>query len=199
MQPDADSGAVLQDSKPYKDGELLREMYVEKQMSTIDIAEELDCAPNTVRKYLMRNGVEIRDLSEAVALGHGHHPNEVPFQTKRDKGTEVWYYNNDQDDKGMVYHHRLLAVAIWGFDEVADKVVHHKNELRWDNRPENLELMTHGEHSSHHHRKLSEEEYYEIIERYENEDVSTYDLAEEYPITSTAIGDIIRRGGPSVR
>lgn len=188
-------GAVVQDSQPYKDGELLREMYVEKQMSTIDISEELDCAPNTARKYLMRNGVEIRDLSEAVALGHGHNPNEVPFQTKRDKGTEVWYYNNDQDDKGMVYHHRLLAVAIWGFDEVGEKVVHHKNEIRWDNRPENLELMTFGEHSSLHHKKLSEEEYEEIVRRYEEEDVSTYELAEEYPLSPGGIGDVIRRGG----
>ena len=188
-------GAVVYRDKPWKDGELLRELYREEGLPMEQIADRWDCSPTTVSEWIERHDIEKWSRSQACKLGHGNNPNEVPFQTKRDKGTEVWYYTNGQDDKGMVYHHRLLAVAIWGFDEVKDKVVHHKNELRWDNRPGNLELMTHGEHSSHHHRKLSEEEYQEIVERYESEDVSSYDLAEEYPLEPESIMYVVNQGG----
>lgn len=46
--------------------------------------------------------------------------------------------------------HRLMMVAEEGFDALEDKVVHHKNHIPWDNRTENLELMSRAEHSSHH-------------------------------------------------
>jgi hypothetical protein len=46
--------------------------------------------------------------------------------------------------------HRLLAVAEFGADAVADKVVHHKNGIPWDNRPDNIELLDRAEHSRHH-------------------------------------------------
>jgi hypothetical protein len=46
--------------------------------------------------------------------------------------------------------HRLVAVAEYGFDEVKNMDVHHKNEIKWDNRPENLELLTRSEHRKLH-------------------------------------------------
>lgn len=187
----SDSGGNVTHHKPqYKDGELLHELYVEEEMAMADIADELDCAPNTVRKYLIENGIEIRDISSAIKISYGHRPNEVPFHTKQNQGIEVWYYNNSPDDKGMVIHHRLLAVAIWGFDAVKDMVVHHKNEIRWDNRLGNLELMELGEHSSHHNRMFDEETRREIADRYEHTEESSYQIAEDYPISPTTVRDI---------
>jgi hypothetical protein len=56
---------------------------------------------------------------------------------------------------GAVEHvlvHRLLAVAEYGFDAVAGKHIHHKNGIRWDNRLENLEVLTPSEHAKLHGR-----------------------------------------------
>lgn len=51
--------------------------------------------------------------------------------------------------KGVLIH-RLLAVAEYGYDEVCGNVVHHKNGIKWDNRPSNIEVMTRSDHSKLH-------------------------------------------------
>jgi len=51
--------------------------------------------------------------------------------------------------KGVLVH-RLLAVAEYGYENVCDNVIHHKNGIRWDNRPDNIEVMTRSEHSKLH-------------------------------------------------
>ena len=48
------------------------------------------------------------------------------------------------------YIHRLLAVSEYGIESVKGKDVHHKNNIPWDNRPENIELMTKEKHGRHH-------------------------------------------------
>jgi hypothetical protein len=45
-----------------------------------------------------------------------------------------------------------MAMSEYGYDEVKDKVVHHKNDIKWDNRPKNLELMTASEHTTYHNK-----------------------------------------------
>lgn len=170
---------------PWEDRSLLKEQYIDERKSTIEIAEEWGCAPNTVRDRLKKFDIPIRSRSEAVSAGYGNHPKEVPMHVKR-TGAVRWNYSYE-DEKRTVFVHRLLAVAIWGFDAVADHDVHHKNEIRWDNRPANLELMGHGQHSAHHHLKIIGEERQKVADLYEHTDRSSYDIAQEYDICAATV------------
>jgi hypothetical protein len=48
---------------------------------------------------------------------------------------------------GYAYEHRIVAEQMIGRRLEKNEVVHHKNGKRWDNRPENLEVMDKVEHA----------------------------------------------------
>lgn len=179
---------------PWDDPELLEKKYVYDRMSTVKLAEEWGCAANTVRDRLKKFNIPIRSRSAAVSAGYGNHPMEVPMHVKS-TGAVRWNYSYE-DEKRTVFVHRLLAVAEWGFDAVRDSVVHHENEIRWDNRPANLVLMDHDEHSSHH-KKVGDEDRERIVEMYAGGE-STYDLSEKFDVTPSTISAIVKEFDPDM-
>jgi hypothetical protein len=54
---------------------------------------------------------------------------------------------------GWVYEHRRIMEDFIGIKFDRKVVVHHKNEIRTDNRIENLEVMTLSAHTSKHRRE----------------------------------------------
>lgn len=57
---------------------------------------------------------------------------------------------------GFVAQHRLVGADIVGRPLRKGEVVHHKNNIRHDNRPENLEVMTVEAHRRHHWAELAD-------------------------------------------
>lgn len=66
-------------------------------------------------------------------------------------GYETWCTDGHE-----IAVHRVLAIAEYGVDAVVGSEVHHQNEVRWDNRHENLVPMGVEEHRQHHNLQRSE-------------------------------------------
>jgi hypothetical protein len=47
---------------------------------------------------------------------------------------------------GYAYEHRIVVEQKINRRLLPSEIVHHKNGKRWDNRPENLEVMDKSEH-----------------------------------------------------
>jgi len=130
--------------KKYKDKEWLKEQYYEKERTTTEMADECDTVAVVILEWMERHGLERRSKGRrrkeyALFRTHASHPGENAY--------EMWF---DTMNNNVVRVHRLVAVAEYGFEAVKDKAVHHKNEIPWDNRPENLEPLTFSEHAKTH-------------------------------------------------
>lgn len=62
----------------------------------------------------------------------------------------IKYYS--RDGKTRIFEHRLVAERAFGVDLNRRIHVHHKNDIRNDNRADNLQLLSITEHASLHHR-----------------------------------------------
>ena len=54
------------------------------------------------------------------------------------------------DTNGYAYEHHVIWCAAGNLRPAGGQILHHRNGDRTDNRVENLELMTRGEHNAHH-------------------------------------------------
>lgn len=125
---------------------VLRELYAEKRLSTHQIAERLGVAQSTIRYWLDKHGIEAREEQSARMERLLSEP--APYEISH-FGYAMWRTKFD-GDTWRLREHRLLAVAEYGFEEVSNHDIHHKNGIPWDNRIENLQLVTPEEHGKIH-------------------------------------------------
>ena len=90
-------------------------------------------------------------------FAHGHHTRLFTREEQlrrakhntgamqRDRGSADWY----RKVNGR-HEHRIVMEQMLGRKLSPDEVVHHVNNDKKDNRPENLQVMTRGEHFKHH-------------------------------------------------
>jgi hypothetical protein len=132
--------------KPWMQKENLVTEYVEKERSSYDLADEWGCDSKTIRNWLHRFGIETREAKDYNRNERAHYEIQVD-------GYARWYDYYGKSRGKSVAVHRLLAVAEYGFDTVCEMHVHHKNGVKWDNRAENLSLMTPSEHARAHYER----------------------------------------------
>lgn len=125
----------------YKDEGTLRRKYQTNSIG--QLADEYNVSKSVIHYWLKKFDIQRRK-----------HPKEkhISLHTNlsgNNPGYEIWQARVDGEVK-RVQHHRLLMVAEHGLDAVSGNVVHHINGIEWDNRPDNLEILTDEEHKQHH-------------------------------------------------
>ena len=128
--------------------EELRRLYHDEELSQPKVADQMDVDPVTVSVWV--NKYDLTLSWDEIYRRRGDAMRSDTPTLFTSEGYEHIFYTPEYNETCMFRLHRLLAVAEWGFDAVKDMAVHHKNDIPWDNRPKNLELMTPSEHMRYH-------------------------------------------------
>jgi len=131
----------------HTDPDVLERLYYDEGLSTVEIADRSEVTHQTVQYHMEKNGIDRRTVKQSRRV-------EYAGVQMMPRGYMRWTsnYNGSQD---RVYVHRLLAVAEHGFDAVAGNEVHHRNHIKWDNRPDNIEVLSTAEHRREHIDQLN--------------------------------------------
>lgn len=95
---------------------------------------------------------KIKQTFYTIRIGNNFH--DVTGRKRTPKGYVVLCVkSHPYSDKvnGYIFEHRVVMEIALGRYLKPGEVVHHKNEIKHDNRLENLELMEHSEHTIMHH------------------------------------------------
>ena len=134
--------------KPYRDPDILHELHWDDGLCYREMAEELGCHKRTIRRWMDRLDVGRRTPEEGFKLQMCVNYANLDFNAS---DHPMWSVKDPNTGKSKSFTvHRLLAVAEYGIEQVKGKDVHHKNGIPWDNRPENIELLDHSEHTKLH-------------------------------------------------
>lgn len=145
---DAENGRKRYENNGQRDKNTLKKLYLKEKKSGSEIAEELDCGETTVYRWLRKFGIERRTPKEAKTI------QRTNYRVNQKGYTLHVSANSGCEKKDIVFTHQLLSCMDNDPFDVFDSstVVHHENEIPFDNRRENLSVMDRGEHQKLHTR-----------------------------------------------
>lgn len=163
------------DIRKLRDGERLRREYKNKQKSQVEIAEELGVDSSTVDRWMKKHGIETRSYSEAASTGGN-------IRKLRD---EEWLREQYKNQRKSTL-------------EIADELdVSASTVSRWIDK-HGIEKRSQSERQSEGNiERLWNGEW--LREQYENQQKTTYEIAEELNVGRTTVCDWLKRHGITIR
>ena len=124
---------------------LLRHLIEVEQLQQRVVAERFGCHVATIERACRDNGLQTQRTGPRSGEKHTNWRGGLTLR----KG--YWYRYQPAHPlatkSGYVLEHRLVVEATLGRHLTRDEVVHHRNGIRADNRPENLEVFqTNADH-----------------------------------------------------
>jgi hypothetical protein len=120
-------------------------------------AKEFYALPSNIGKYCSK-----KCHSESMKGFKGEkHPQWKGGRTFRKDGYIL--VRNPKNPLKSILEHRLIMSEYIGRELEINENVHHKNENKSDNRIENLELLSHGQHTTLHHKKEPKEKLMRLV------------------------------------
>lgn len=150
------SNSAIQSTK--LDINQIKNMY-ESGMTQVEIAELLGVSQKVVWRFMKNNSIKPRVAAKRDQTGANNHNWNGGISVNEKGYIKVRCPDHPREQNGYVFEHILVAERTIGrylkFYENChpnNEIVHHNNEIKNDNRPENLKVMTHSDHIKLHNR-----------------------------------------------
>lgn len=181
------------------DPQLIAEMYVQQNMTLQEIAKSLHRTGKTVLRAFLASGVPMRPRGPRDAA----HCRKCAYETIRDKQGYLLRRRPEHpraNSRGYVREHILVMEQKIGRPILPTEDVHHKDENKANNDPDNLDLFaSRGEHIRHHNNERSSARAFRALPDAEMrrlyDQFSTPQLAEMWNTSPASIQrELVRRG-----
>ena len=125
----------------------VEKLYWEDRKSIREVADELEIGRGKLYSLMKEHGIPRRSSKEGLDIWRRSQP--AGFRTHPRTGYEKCHTKIDGEQRTFPIH-RLAAVAWCGYESVSGNVIHHKNNIPWDNREDNLRVMSDRDHKKLH-------------------------------------------------